>query len=101
MQGAGFRVQGRTRPWREHLWGAETPSRAKSGVIVSYRGPSLTGKSAPLGTYSRNVPRAQWWSWGGGFPPVLAPLLVGSALHIHNMAENIIVSNIISQFALG
>ena len=22
--------------------------------------------SAPLGPYSRNVPRALWWSWGGG-----------------------------------
>ena len=31
----------------------------------AYRGTSLITNSAPLGPYSRNMPRALWWSWGG------------------------------------
>ena len=30
------------------------------------RGASLIRNSAPLGTYSRNMPRPLWWSLGGG-----------------------------------
>jgi len=37
-----------------------------SGVGLVYRGTSLIRNSAPLGPYSRNMPRALWWSWGGG-----------------------------------
>ena len=29
------------------------------------RGTSLIRNSAPLAPYSRNMPRALWWSWGG------------------------------------
>jgi len=36
------------------------------GVPVAYRGTSLTRNSAPLGPYSRTMPRALWWSEGGG-----------------------------------
>ena len=35
-----------------------------SGVVL-YRGTSLTRKRAPLGPYSRTMPRALWRSWGG------------------------------------
>ena len=31
-----------------------------------YRGTSLIRKCFPLGPYSRTVPRALWWSYGGG-----------------------------------
>ena len=31
-----------------------------------YRGTSLIRKRAPLGHYSRTMPRALWWSQGGG-----------------------------------
>ena len=30
-----------------------------------YRGTSLIRNSAPLGPYSRTMPRALWWSMGG------------------------------------
>ena len=33
---------------------------------VGYRGTSLIRNSATLGPYSRNTPRALWWSYGGG-----------------------------------
>ena len=33
---------------------------------LCYRGTSLIKNSAPLGPYSRTVPRALRWSWGGG-----------------------------------
>ena len=32
----------------------------------SYRGTSLIRKRLPLGPYSRPIPRALWWSMGGG-----------------------------------
>jgi len=39
----------------------------QEGLLPSeYRGTSLIRKSAPLGPYSRSIPRALWWSWGGG-----------------------------------
>jgi len=31
-----------------------------------YRGTFLIRKRHPIGPYSRPVPRALWWSWGGG-----------------------------------
>ena len=31
-----------------------------------YRGTSLMRNSAPLGPYSRTMPRALWWYQGGG-----------------------------------
>ena len=31
-----------------------------------YRGTSLIRNSAPLGPYSRTMPGALWWSYGGG-----------------------------------
>ena len=31
-----------------------------------YRGTTLVGKCTPLGPYRRPMPRASWWSWGGG-----------------------------------
>ena len=33
---------------------------------AQYGGTSLIRHSAPLGPYSRNLPRALWWSSGGG-----------------------------------
>ena len=40
-----------------------------------YRGASLIINSAPLGPYSRTMPRALWWSYGGGlFPMSEVPL---------------------------
>ena len=46
---------------------AETPQDASSEEIPQdvYRGTSLIRNGAPLGPYSRNVPRALWWSQGG------------------------------------
>ena len=40
---------------------ADGCGRARSHVNV-YRGPSLIRNSTPLGPYSRNMPRALWWS---------------------------------------
>jgi hypothetical protein len=31
-----------------------------------YRGTSLMRNNASLGPYSMTMPRALWWSWGGG-----------------------------------
>ena len=31
------------------------------GAVVDYRGTSLLRNSAPLGPYSRTIPRALWW----------------------------------------
>ena len=31
----------------------------------AYRGTSMIGNSTPLGTYSRTMPEAIWWPWGG------------------------------------
>ena len=48
------------------------PEVAREGVTrnkkhgPSYRGTSLIRNSAPLGPYSRTMPRALWWSEGGG-----------------------------------
>jgi len=33
---------------------------------AGYRGTSLIRNIAPLGPFSRNMPRAIWWSQGGG-----------------------------------
>ena len=35
-------------------------------TLVPYKGTSLIRNSAPLGPYRRNMPRALWWSCGGG-----------------------------------
>jgi hypothetical protein len=35
-------------------------------IDATYRGTSLIRNSAPLGPYSRTMPRALWWSYGGG-----------------------------------
>ena len=43
--------------------------REKSSPRAShplYRGTSLIRNRAPLGPYSSRMPRALWWSWGGG-----------------------------------
>ena len=32
----------------------------------AYRGASLIRERAPLGPFSRTMPRAIWWSYGGG-----------------------------------
>ena len=32
----------------------------------TYMGPSLIRNRHPVGPYSRTMPRALWWSWGGG-----------------------------------
>ena len=37
-----------------------------SSVFSTYRGTSLIRNSASPGPHSRNMPRALWWSWGGG-----------------------------------
>ena len=44
------------------------PEALKSITLKArpYRGTSLIRNSAPLGPYSRNMPRALWWSYGGG-----------------------------------
>ena len=42
-----------------------SPTKA-SVATYGYRGTSLIRNCAPLGPYSRNMPRALWWSWGGG-----------------------------------
>ena len=34
--------------------------------VTNYRGTSLVRNSAPLAPYSRTMPRALWWSQGGG-----------------------------------
>ena len=39
-----------------------TPALRNPEVPASYRGTSLIRNSAPLGPYSRNMPRALWWS---------------------------------------
>ena len=39
-----------------------------------YRGTSLKRSSAPLGPYSRNMPRALWWSQRGLFLMSEVPL---------------------------
>ena len=35
-------------------------------TALAYRGTSLIRNSAPLGPYSRIMPRTLGWSWGGG-----------------------------------
>ena len=57
-----------------------------------YRGTLPIRDSAPLGPYSRNIPRAIWWSQGGGCflsarypcspkPPNLKNLVAGGCTH--------------------
>ena len=36
------------------------------GGRKAYRGTSLIRNRAPLGPYTRTMPRVLWWSWGGG-----------------------------------
>ena len=38
------------------------PDEALPRANAVYRGTSLIRNSAPLGPYSRNMPRALWWS---------------------------------------
>ena len=40
--------------------------RMEAGLARQYRGTSLIRNSPLLGPYSRTVPRALWWPWGGG-----------------------------------
>ena len=55
-----------------------------------YRGTSTIRNSARLGPYSRNMPRALWWSWGGSrfvlsevpLYTKLAPSHVGDMGHV-------------------
>ena len=37
-----------------------------AGIPAPYRGASLIKNSATLGSYRRAMPRALWWSYGGG-----------------------------------
>ena len=37
-----------------------------STITLEYRGTSPIRKRLPLGPYSRHMPRALWWSYGGG-----------------------------------
>ena len=40
--------------------------RRKPPISLRYRGTSLIRKHVPVGPYSRTMPRALWWSQGGG-----------------------------------
>ena len=40
--------------------------KAGGGASSAYRGTSVIRNSAPLGPFSRIMPRALWWSYGGG-----------------------------------
>ena len=40
---------------------------ADAGLSEIYRGTSALRRRLLLGPYSRDVPRALWWSKGGGF----------------------------------
>ena len=82
VQGSGFRVQGSEFRVRSALagfrgWGLRFQgpycwqgklgpccSAAFLGSISLHMGTSLIRNSAPLAPYSRNMPRALWWSWG-------------------------------------
>ena len=45
----------------ETIWGQRSGA-PRVQIEATYRGTSLIRNSAPLGTYSRTVPRALWWS---------------------------------------
>jgi len=50
---------------REDVLEAREPARCRAVLWFSvYRGTSLVRNSAPLGPYSKNEPRALWWSQG-------------------------------------
>ena len=56
------------------------PLRGRSQRTL-YRGTSLIRNSLPLGPFSRTLPRALWWSWGGGrFLMSEVPLYMGTSL---------------------
>jgi hypothetical protein len=38
----------------------------RNNGVSDYRGTSLVRNSSPLGPYTRPMPRALWWSQGGG-----------------------------------
>ena len=48
-----------------------------------YRGTSLIRNSAPLGPYSRSMPRAPWWSYGGG-------LFLMSVVPLHHDTDSVL-----------
>ena len=52
--------------WPAWIPGIDSPAAGGHVVQVAYRGTSLIRDSAPLGPYSRTVPRALRWSQGGG-----------------------------------
>jgi len=45
---------------------SETPSTDTRAQVVAYRGTSLTRNYLSLSPYGRTMPRALWWSQGGG-----------------------------------
>ena len=47
-----------------------------------YRGTSLIENITPLGPYSRAMPRALWWSWGGGLFLISEVPLYGLKTHV-------------------
>ena len=56
-------VDGLWDPYGNYHMGTPLPISISTSV---YRGTSLIRNSAPLGHYSRSLPRALWWSKGGG-----------------------------------
>jgi len=42
------------------------PNRVVESGLRVYRGTSLMRERSPLGPYSMHMPRALWWSYGGG-----------------------------------
>ena len=51
------------------------PAETRCPHHVTRRGTSPIRKRLPPGPYSRPMPRALWWSWGGGrFPMSEVPL---------------------------
>jgi hypothetical protein len=49
-----------------NLGGLTSPEASLAAGSSTYRGTSLIRNSADLGPYSRVMPRALWWSQGGG-----------------------------------
>ena len=48
----------------------------------TYRGTSVTRNSAFLGSYMSNMPRAEWWSLGGGAVSMREESLYGDDVHV-------------------
>ena len=57
------------------LGGGRRPASTCSDVVMVYRGSSLTRNNPSLGLYSRLMPRALWWSLGGGLSRMSGILL--------------------------